>query len=122
MAIQLLILRNVPDDEADEIRELLKTRAIDYYETPAGNWGISMPAIWLNNEHQFEEARALIDNYQQARFSKAREQYEQLKRDKKQRTIVDEIRENPIRLLVYLAIAGIILYFSTYPFINWGGK
>jgi hypothetical protein len=122
MAIQLLLLRNVPDDEADEIRELLKTRAIDYYETPAGNWGISMPAIWLNNEHQFEEARALIDNYQQARFSKAREQYEQLKRDKKQRTIVDEIRENPIRLLVYLAIAGIILYFSTYPFINWGGK
>lgn len=119
MAIQLLILRNVPDDEADEIRELLKSRAIDFYETPAGNWGISMPAIWLNNEYQLEEARALIENYQQERFARAREQYDHLKKQGKQRTIIDELRENPVRLIVYLAIAGVILYFSTHPFINF---
>jgi hypothetical protein len=33
--------------------------------------------------------------------------------------IIDELRENPVRLIVYLAIAGVILYFSTHPFINF---
>jgi hypothetical protein len=120
MAIQLIILRNVPDDEAEEIRELLTKRAIDYYETPAGNWGISMPAIWLNNEHQLEEARALIESYQKQRFAKARDEYEQLKREGKQRTFLDEVKENPLRLIAYLAIIAVVLYFSMYPFIGLG--
>jgi hypothetical protein len=120
MPIQLLILRNVPDDEAEEIRELLTRRAIDFYETPPGNWGISMPAIWLKNDYQLEEARSIIETYHQERLAKAREDYEQLKRQGKQRTLIDEIKQHPLRLIVYIAIAAVILYFSTHPFINFG--
>ena len=47
MALLLFRLRNVPDDEADEVRHLLNENSIEFYETSAGNWGISMPAIWL---------------------------------------------------------------------------
>ena len=120
MPIQLLVLRNVPDDEAEEIRELLNKRAIDYYETPAGNWGISMPAIWLNNEFQLEEAQALIEKYHEERFAKARSEYERLKNEGKQHTMIDEIKHNPLRLIAYVVIIAVILYFSTYPFINLG--
>ena len=120
MPIQLLILRNVPDDEAEEIRELLRKRAIDFYETPEGNWGVSMPAIWLNNEFQLEEAKALIEKYHEERFAKARSEYERLKHEGKQWTFWDEAKKNPLRLIAYAIIIAVILYFSTYPFINLG--
>ena len=77
MAAQLFKLRNVPEDEAQEIRDLLSQYQIDYYETPAGNWGISMPAIWLNDEQQLEQAKELIEKYQEERQIRARRDYEQ---------------------------------------------
>ena len=39
MAKLFLNLRNVPGDEAHEVRELLRTNAIDFYETPPSPWG-----------------------------------------------------------------------------------
>ena len=70
MPVPVFRLRNVPDDEAEEIRNLLKHNHIDFYETPAGNWGISMPAIWLNDDDQLERAKELIKEYQQHRLDK----------------------------------------------------
>ena len=64
MAIMLFKLRGVPDDEAEEVREVLKGAGIDFYETPPSRWGVSMEAIWLQDEEQMERARALIDGYQ----------------------------------------------------------
>lgn len=120
MPIQLLILRNVPEEEADEIRELLNSRAIDFYETPTDRWGVSMPAIWLNNEFQLDEARALLEKYHEQRFNQARSEYERLKHEGRLWTIFDEIRQNPLRFIAYLAIVAVILYFSTVPFIRLG--
>ena len=68
MTVLLFALRGVPDDEADEVRELLTEQEIDYYETSAGNWGISMPALWLRDRGQLQEARELLANYQRQRF------------------------------------------------------
>jgi len=120
MAVQLFRLRNVPDDEADEIRNLLEHHQIEFYETPAGNWGISMPAIWLHDDEQLENAKALIDEYQQQRFDR-------IKREKKQQALegdkksgISEIIKNPIQAILYLAFAGVILYFSIKPFLNFG--
>ena len=61
MAKIIFRLNGVPDDEARDVRELLANHAIDFYETSAGNWGVSMPAIWLKDDGQFEQARALLD-------------------------------------------------------------
>ncbi|MBI5441365.1 MAG: hypothetical protein HY900_09165, partial [Deltaproteobacteria bacterium] len=41
-----LNLRNVPADEADEVRDLLRANAIDFYETQPSPWGISSGGLW----------------------------------------------------------------------------
>ena len=79
MAKLLFSLRHVPDDETADIRELLEENHIDFYETNAGNWGISMPAIWLRDEQQHEQARLLIDDYQKERQIVIREEYARMK-------------------------------------------
>ncbi|MDH3692399.1 MAG: DUF6164 family protein [Gammaproteobacteria bacterium] len=120
MTVLLIKLRGVPDDEAEELRDLLTTNKIDHYETSAGNWGISMPAIWLNDSNQLQKAKLLIEEYQAERFARARDEYEQLKKEGKHRTILDEVKENPIRIVAYLAIIAVVIYFSTKPFIDVG--
>ena len=120
MSTKLFALNGVPDDEAEDVRALLTAGGIDFYETPAGNWGISAPAIWLKDGRQLEKARALLDTYQHERQTRVREEYAQLQRQGRQRTILDVIRENPLRFFVYLAAIAVIVYFSTKPFMDIG--
>lgn len=120
MPVKLFPLNGVPEDEAEEVRALLNAGEIDYYETPAGNWGLSVPALWLHDENQFAQARALIDVYQQARLLRVREEYEQQQREGRQRTLIDVIRENPLRFFAYVAVIVAIIYFSTQPFLDIG--
>lgn len=120
MPIKLFRLNNVPDDEAEEIRELLTANEIDFYETSSGKWGISVAAIWLRDEDQYQPARSLIDEYQTERSARAKEEYRHLQATGKNRTIVDVIRENPVRFVVYLAAISAVIYFSTKPFIDIG--
>lgn len=120
MAILLFKLRGVPDDEADAIRALLSENRIEYYETTAGNWGISLPAIWLRDDSRLAEARALIARYEQQRQETARQDYAQQKQAGTHRTLFQVARQEPFRLFLYLVIIAIILYLSTVPFINFG--
>jgi len=98
----LLNLRHVPDDEADEVRALLEARGIEFYETPASWWGVSGGGLWLPDDGPVEHARELLDAYQRARAAQAREAPRPVFR--------------PLRTLLYLAIAGLILYVSVRPF------
>lgn len=120
MAARLFSLHNVPDDEADDVRGLLANHALEYYETPEGNWGVSVPAIWLRDESQLQKARSLIAEYQEKRLARAKEEYALLQRAGMNRTLRDVIRENPLRFVVYLAFIAIVIYFSTQPFIDIG--
>jgi len=120
MAIQLFKLRGVPDDEAEDIRTLLTENDIDFYETPAGNWGLSMPAIWVKTEPVKQAGEKLIDQYQEQRAISARAAYEALKQQGEQQTLVSSFRENPLQFLVYTAIVVTVLYFSIKPFIGFG--
>jgi len=120
MPVLLISLRNVPDDEAAEIRALLDTNRFEFYETPAGRWGISAPAIWLKEQQDLKPAKALIEEYQKERFSRQRAEYDRLKREGKNKTLGDVIREEPIRFLLYLAIVAMVLYFSIKPFFALG--
>lgn len=113
MAVQLFSLRGVPDDEADEIRALLQEHAIDFYETPAGNWGMSMPALWLRDEGRLEQARALIEQYQQQRLR-------QIHQESPPRSVMEMIRDQPLRYVAYLALIAVVLYFSISPFFKLG--
>jgi hypothetical protein len=118
MVRQLLKLRNVPEDELAEIYELLEAHEVDFYETSAGNWGISMPALWLRNDEDYSRVRVLLDEYSEQRYQRTREEYEYLKQTGKARTFMDIARESPIKVALYLAIVFVLIYFSIAPFIN----
>lgn len=120
MPIRLFSLRYVPDDEAQELRELLEKHQIDFYETGPGNWGISAGAFWLRTDERLEEARQLIDAYQEQRAKNARQEYEALKRAGQQRSFLDIVREKPLQLLLYIAAILFILYVSLKPFLSLG--
>ena len=110
MSKLLFKLRNVPDDEAAEVRTLLTNHHIDYYETTAGNWGVSMPALWVKDEHQFQEAKKLLEEYQEARSIRVREEYAQRKREGKNKTVLDSMKENPVLFIAYILIVLVLLY------------
>ncbi len=120
MSVQLFRLKNVSDDEAEDIRTLLTNNHIDYYETPAGNWGVSMPAIWLNDDEELERAKDLIDRYQQERQANIRKEYEQAKKSGQQQTLLTELFNHPLQFIIYVAIAVLVLYVSIRPFLNFG--
>lgn len=116
MSKLLIKLRDAPEDELREIRSLLEQNRIDFYETQSGPWGISAPGIWLNDELQYERAKALMDRYQEQRFIEQRAEYERLRLAGQHRTFGQNLREHPIMVVVYIAIAGLILYLSISPF------
>ncbi len=120
MSALLFSLRNVPDDEAEEVRQLLMSNAIEFYETPAGKWGISSPAIWLHDKNELLRAKALVEAYQEERFIRRRQEFESLKRQGKSKNFVDVIAENPLRFVFYLAVIVIVLYLSIVPFFKLG--
>lgn len=121
MSALLFSLRNVPDDEAEEVRQLLTSNNVEFYETPAGKWGISAPAIWLQDKSELQRAKSLIEAYQKERFVTRRREFESLKRQGKTKTILDAIAENPLRFVFYLAVIAILLYLSIMPFFRLGG-
>ncbi len=108
MSLLLFSLRGVPDDEADEVRELLTEQAIDFYETPAGNWGVSMPALWLKDESELEKAHSLLNTYQQQRAIIQRELYLQTK----PKTLLQAFIARPSLYSVYFLAMGLVVYAS----------
>ncbi len=119
MAKLLFRMRDVPDDEAEEVRELLRQNGIPFFETFAGNWGISMPGLWLVNEQQFDEARALLDEYQEARSTRVKSQYLWQREQGEIRTFWESFRAEPVRFSVYLGLAALVLFLSLRFFVSF---
>jgi hypothetical protein len=102
-------LRNVPIDEARDIRELLEGNDIAYFETSAGNWGISLPAIWIHESEKFEVTRQLIDEYQIERTQRLRKEYRASKASGEAKTIWQSFRENPLQFIAFSVIIAVVL-------------
>jgi hypothetical protein len=118
MATLIFKLRHVPDDEAEEVRNLLAENGIETYETSAGNWKISMPAIWLKNDDQLSHAKTLLDEYQQQRYQKARQEYKSIQNRGETKTFWKNFRENPLQVTFYLGLVVIVLYLSLQLFLS----
>ena len=119
MAKLLFRMRDVPDDEAEEVRELLTQNEIPFFETFAGNWGISMPGLWLVDEQQFDEARALLDEYQEVRSTRVKSQYLKQREQGEIRTFWESFRVEPVRFSVYLSLAALVLFLSLRFFVSF---
>ena len=120
MAVLLFSLRNVPDDEADAVRALLSENNIDFFETSAGNWGISAPGIWLNDPTKQEHAKALLEEFQQSWSKTQKEKFRQLEENGGINTLFNRLKQNPLQVIIYIAIALFVLYVSIKPYVNFG--
>lgn len=118
MAILLMNLRNVPDDELEEVHALLESHGIDVYETTVGSFGISMPGLWLYDDSKLAQARALLDAYAEERRQRVQREHAELKAAGKARTFGDIARENPVRFVVYLAAIVAVAWFALMPFLS----
>jgi len=120
MAKLIFKLKSVSYDEANDIKNLLTENKIDFYESPAGNWEISLHALWLNDEAQYVQAKQLIDEYQLKRSQRIRLETQQ-KIDKGEfETFFQRLLNRPAQFIITLAIILFILYLSIMPFLDIG--
>lgn len=116
----LLNLRDVPEDEASEVLELMSSNDIAAYRTPAGPFGITAGGIWLRDADQYPAAKRLMDEYQQRRAEQAREALEQARREGRADTLWTLARRNPVKTLIHLGLAIFILMVFFAPMIQLG--
>jgi len=107
MSKLLLNLRNVPDDEADDVRAMLDAKQIAFYETTPSPWGISSGGIWVTEDVDFAEAKRAFDEYEQQRSVRVRAEYAAAKRAGTAETFVSMLRADPLR--VAMTLLGILL-------------
>tara|TARA_R100001440_G_scaffold29664_3_gene47615 strand:- start:51632 stop:52003 length:372 start_codon:yes stop_codon:yes gene_type:complete len=115
----LMNLRNVPDDEADDVRALLDDNNVDYYETPPSRWGISMGGFWARDADEAARAKALLKAYQQQRFTTQKALYEQQKQEGSVLSFGQRLWRRPVTVLAVLVAVVFILALSIGPFIGW---
>ncbi len=120
MAKKIFELRGVPVDEAEDVRQLLSEHQIEYYETAAGNWGVSMPAIWLRDEQQYVQAKELIDAYQAERSVRVRGEYEKQKQAGEHETLIDRFKRDPVSYILTVAFILFLLYIFIETFVSIG--
>lgn len=115
----LFNLRNVPEDEQADVRQLLNDHAIDYYETSAGFWGIGTVAIWLKTDQQLAQAKQLLHEYQTARQQAAQQAYNQAKANGELKSFYQMFQQQPLTISVYVLIIAALLSFMLAPFIHF---
>lgn len=109
MSKLLLNLRNVPDDEADDVRAMLEANRIAFYETPPSMWGISAGGIYVKENADVPEAKRLMAEYQAQRSARARAEREAAVRAGTAETFRTVLRTEPLRVvLTVLAIVFLI--------------
>ena len=118
MAKLFMNLRNVPDDEADDVRGLLRAAAIDFYETQPSPWGISSGGLWIKDVDQFARAKALMADYQSTRRDRARAQQATDEREGRAETFLGLLQARPGYVVGMLAaMAAIIVLTLALPWL-----
>ncbi len=117
MATLLFKLTQVPDDEANDIRELLTEHQIHFYETDAGFFRVGLDAIWLHNKSEFERAKHLIDEYQAQRSQQQREQYIQQKEQGEALNLWQKFLSQPIRFVATIVAVLFVAALTLLPFL-----
>lgn len=118
MSALVFRMRNVPEEEADEVRALLDEHRIDWYETTAGSWGIAMPGLWVNDEAELPRARELINTYQHDRRETQRQNRELERQNGNEVTLRQRISEQPLKVAGIVLFCLFILYVTINPFLR----
>lgn len=117
MATLLFKLKNVLDDEAEEVRALLSENDIHFYETHAGFFRMGLDAIWLHDKSQLETAKNLIQEYQIQRAEQQRKNYAELVEQGEAIGFWKNIALHPIRFFAALIAIAFVLVLTLVPFL-----
>ena len=113
MAKIIFSLKHVEEDEANDIRSLLLENEIEFYETTAGRWQISLAAIWVRHNEDYDKARALIEEDQKVR----REAYQSnIPAMGVLPSLWRQCRHNPVEFAFTLVALILVLGLSLVPF------
>ena len=115
MSKLLLNLRDVPDDEADDVRRFLDSGGIGYYETRPSRWGISAGGIWIRDDADAVEAKRLMSEYQRERQTRARAARAEAERNGTAETFADVLRTQPSRVALALITIALLLGLMAVP-------
>lgn len=100
-------------EEIGDILELLQRHAIAHYETPKGAFGLSIGAIWVQRDSDYDNARRLIEEYDKGRALRVRQEYESAAEHTGVVAILLNIRrlvmEQPQQALLYLLILAALV-------------
>ena len=117
MAKLLLDLRNVPDDEADDVRAMLDAARIAFHETPPSMWGISAGGIYITDIADVAEARRLMADYQAQRRARVRAEHEAAVRDGTAETSWTLLRAEPVRVVLTIFAIVFLLGLVVLPMV-----
>lgn len=110
MAKLLFKLNGVTDEEADFVRTRLDDAEVNYYETNKGRFGISLAGIWLRDEGDYAEARALLDEIQADWLEEVRQHPVQ--------STGQRFWEHPTRFILTLVAIIAIASLTVIPFLD----
>ena len=119
MVIQLMKLRQVPEDELIDILKLLDELEVDYYQTSAGAFGISLPALWLRDETRHAEVLAQLEDYAAKRQQRARLERDAWAELNGHRTMSDIFRDHPLKFCLRVVVIVVLLFITVKPFLNF---
>lgn len=112
MSKLLMNLRHVPEDEADDVRAMLDTHRIAWYETKPGLLGISLGAIWIKHDQDAAQAKQLMAQYQVERQARMRAAHRAAVEDGTAETFLGLLRARPgwvlVRVLGIVFMLGLI--------------
>ena len=116
MSKLLLNLRNVDDDEIEDVRAMLREHAIEFYETEPSRWGIAFGGVWVTRNEDLVEAKRHMAQYQEQRRVRVREEYAAARRDGTAETFMSQLRNEPLRIILsLLAILGLLGLVALVP-------
>lgn len=118
MPHHLMNLRHVPDDEADDIRELFEAHEVPYYETPPSRWGISMGGFWVHDPDEAARAKALLADYQCERLQRQRSAFERDKQEGRIPGFWQRLRHRPLTVMAACVGIAAILAITLAPYLS----
>ncbi len=116
----LFRLANVPEQEIEEVCQLLEQNEIAFYHTEEGRWKLGVNAIWVSDEQTHVQARQLIDDYQ---TNLQQGIADRIKNDNYQplgflQGLYYGFKQRPAAMLVTLVSVMIVLLFVLLPFFS----
>ena len=117
MSRLLLNLRNVPDDEADDVRAMLDAHRIAFYETRTSMWGVSSGGIWVKDDTAIVVAKRLMPEYQVQRQNSARAAYAAAREAGTAETFWSMLRAEPGRVALTLLAIFFLLGLVALPIV-----